>query len=334
MNIAIDAMGGDFAPEITIAGAIEAICEQDINIILVGDKYIISDLLSDKKYPQNKLSIIHASQVIEMGESPLIAIKKKKDSSMRKSIELVRDKEADGAVSAGNSGAMMATSIFVLGKSLNVDRPAISVTLPCMTGLFVLIDAGANVDCKPFNLLQFAMMGNAYSKYVLNIASPKIALLSIGEEETKGNELTKEAFKLLKESGLNFLGNIEGKDIFSGQADVVVCDGFIGNVVLKLSEGLVDTMLKMLRREITDIVTGKLAYMMLKPALRNFRKRTDYSEYGGAPLLGINGISIMSHGRSSTKAVKNAIRIASEMAKSKIHENINNLFKLDKPNRS
>ncbi len=322
MKVALDAMGGDFAPEMTIAGAVEAVNEYDIEVILVGDRQQLTDSLNGKRHPSNKISIVHTSEVVAMNESPAVALRKKKDSSIRVAIELVKSNLADAAVSAGNSGVAMATSLFILGKLPNVDRPAIAAIMPSLTGFFVLIDAGANVDCKPENLMQFALMGNAYYKAIFGVPDPQVALLSIGEEDTKGNELTKEAFKLLKHSGINFTGNIEGKDIFSGSADVIVCDGFIGNIVLKVSEGLAETIIKMLKREIINVTTGKLGYLMIKPAIRNFKKRTDYSEYGGAPLLGINGTCIISHGRSSSKAIKNAIRVSAEMAKEKVHENI------------
>ncbi len=320
MKIALDAMGGDFAPDITVAGAIEAVSEYDLEIILVGDRQKISESLKAKRYPPNRLSIFHASEVVQMHESPSVALRRKRDSSIRRAIELVKNNEADAAVSAGNSGVVMATSLFILGKLPNVDRPAIATIMPSLTGYFLLIDAGANVDCKPENLLQFAIMGNAYYKGVCDIPSPRIALLSIGEEDTKGNELTKEAFKYLKAADINFTGNIEGKDIFSGSADVIVCDGFIGNIVLKVSEGLAETILKMLKMEIANVATGKLGYLMIKPAIKGFKKRTDYSEYGGAPLLGINGTCIISHGRSSARAIKNAVRVAAEMARKKVHE--------------
>jgi glycerol-3-phosphate acyltransferase PlsX len=320
MRVALDAMGGDFAPEVTIAGAIEAVTEYDTEVILVGDEARVKESLKGKRYPPHKISVFHASEVVEMHESPTVALRKKKDSSIRKAVELVKSGDADAVVSAGNSGVAMATSLFVLGKLPNVDRPAIAAIMPSMSGFFVLLDAGANVDCRAENLRQFAHMGNAYFRAIFDTPSPRIALLSIGEEDTKGNELTKEAFKHLKNADLNFTGNIEGKDIFSGDADVIVCDGFIGNIVLKVSEGLAETTLKMLKREIVNAATGKLGYLLIKPALRNFKKRTDYSEYGGAPLLGINGTSIISHGRSSAKAIKNAIRVSSEMAKKKVHE--------------
>jgi len=322
MKIALDAMGGDFAPEMPVAGAIEAVSEYDVDVILIGDAKRIDECLKNKRYPSQNISVFHASEVVRMDESPGTAIRRKKDSSIRKTVELVKNGEADACVSAGHSGVMMATSLFLLGKISYVDRPAIVTTIPSLTGYFILIDAGANVDCKPENLLQFAYMGNAYFRAIFNEPAPRIALLSIGEEDTKGNDLTREAFKLLKKTDLNFTGNIEGKDIFTSAADVVVCDGFVGNIVLKVSEGLVETMLKMLKREIAGIGMGKVGYLMMKPALKNFKKRTDYSEYGGAPLLGINGTSIICHGRSTERAIKNAVRVAIEIAKQKVHEKI------------
>lgn len=322
MKVALDAMGGDFAPEMIIAGAVEAVNEYDIEVILVGDRRQLTESLGSKRYPSQQISIVHSSEVVAMNESPSFALRKKKDSSIRVAVDLVKNNLADAAVSAGNSGVAMATSLFILGKLPNVDRPAIATIMPSLTGFFVLLDAGANVDSKPDNLLQFAYMGNAYFQALFDVREPKVALLSIGEEDTKGNELTKETFKLLKHASLNFTGNIEGKDIFSGNADVIVCDGFIGNIVLKVSEGLAETIIKMLKREVASAATGKLGYLMIKPAIRNFRRRTDYDEYGGAPLLGINGTCIISHGRSSSKAIKNAIRVSAEMAKKKVHEMI------------
>jgi len=323
MKIALDAMGGDFAPDVTVAGAIEAVSEYDVEVILVGDRDRLNEVLRDKRYPANRISIYHASEVAGMDESPVTVLRKKKDSSIRKAVELVKNGQADAAVSAGHSGVAMAMGLFLLGKVPGVDRPAIATIMPALAGSFVLIDAGANVDCKPENLLQFAYMGNAYYKAIFNEPSPKIALLSIGEEDTKGNELTKESFKLLKgRKGLNFIGNIEGKDVFTGRANVIVCDGFIGNIVLKTSEGLAETILKMLKREIANVATGKLGYLMIKPAIRNFKKRTDYDEYGGAPLLGINGTCIISHGRSSARALKHAIRVAAQLSRQRVHESI------------
>jgi glycerol-3-phosphate acyltransferase PlsX len=321
MRIALDAMGGDFAPAVTVEGAVETVNEsEDIDIALVGDEPSIKRELSGKKYPPTRLQIRHASQVVGMDEPAVAALRKKKDSSIKRAIELVKNREADAAVSAGHSGVAMAIALLMLGVSEGVRRPAIATMMPTIKGPFVLIDAGANVDCDAENLLQFALMGDAYCKTMLNNPDPKIALLSIGEEDTKGNLLTKEAFKLLRNAAIRFIGNIEGKDIFMGRADVVVCDGFIGNIVLKTSEGLAEVILKMLKREIADVATGRIGYLLMKPALRNFRKKTDYAEYGGAPLLGINGTCIISHGRSSAKAIRNAIKAAAEFSRKKVHE--------------
>lgn len=277
--------------------------------------------MPEKKETKGIISVIPADDVIQMDENISSALRRK-NTSMRKAVELVKAGKADAVISAGHSGAMMALSFLLLGKLPNVERPAIATVIPCLKGHFILLDAGANVDCKPEHLVQFAFMGEAYHKALFSSQSPRIALLSIGEEGSKGNELTKEAFKLLKSSRLNFIGNIEGKDIFFGQADVVVCDGFVGNIVLKVGEGLADALMKMLKREIADIITGKLGYMMIKPAIKSFRKKVDYSEYGGALLLGINGTSIICHGRSSAKAIKNAIKVAAEMVKKQIYTRI------------
>lgn len=321
MKIALDAMGGDHAPGATVGGAVEAVGEDpSIKVILVGDEASISNELSRIKHPPANISIRHASEVVEMHEPPSQAIRRKKDSSIRRALELVKDGEADGAVSAGNSGATMAVALLALGKSEGVDRPAIAIAMPTLQKPFVLIDAGANVDCNAVNLLQFALMGNAYSKHIMHRTEPRVALLSIGEEESKGNELTKGAFKLLKGAEINFTGNIEGKEIFIGNADVVVCDGFIGNVFLKASEGLAEVMMEMLGREVRKLAAGRLGYFFLKGALRNFRRETDYSEYGGAPLLGINGTCFISHGRSTPKAIKNAIKAASEFSGKRVYE--------------
>ncbi len=316
MRIALDAMGGDYAPATTVEGALEAVSEwDDLSIILVGDEKRLNDELKGKNYPPSLISTRHASQIIEMDESPAVVLRQKKDSSIRVATELVKSGEADAMISAGNSGAAVAVALFVLGKLPGVDRPAIAATMPTLKGLFILIDAGANVDCKPIHLLQFAIMGASYARSVFNIDMPRIALLGIGEEDAKGNELTREAFKLLKDSGLNFIGNIEGKDMFTGDADVVVCDGFVGNIALKISEGLAETITKMLKREISDRTSGRFGYLLLKDAIKSFKKKTDYAEYGGAPLLGINKPCIISHGRSTTKAIKNAIRLAGEFYK-------------------
>jgi glycerol-3-phosphate acyltransferase PlsX len=330
MKVALDAMGGDYAPSVNIEGAVETVNEHgDIDVILVGNKALIEKELQNKRYHATRISVRHASQVIEMHESSTAAIRRKKDSSIRIGIDLVKSGKADAFVSAGHSGVVMATSLLLLGRSEGVDRPAIATIMPTLKDTFILVDAGANVDSKPENLLQFALMANTYCKLLLNRTRPKVGLLSIGEEDTKGNELTKEAFKLLKGTQLNFIGNIEGKDIFTGKADVVVCDGFIGNIALKISEGLAETILKMLKREITSVSTGRVGYLLMKPAIRNFKKRTDYDEYGGAPLLGINGSCIISHGRSTSKAIKNALRVAADYSRKRVFEAISTDIKND-----
>jgi glycerol-3-phosphate acyltransferase PlsX len=329
MKIALDAMGGDYAPAVTIEGAIETVDDfEGIDIILVGDKTSIKRELDSKRYLPNRISIKHASQVVGMDESPAVAIRKKRDSSISKAIELVKNGEADAMVSAGHSGAVMATSLLFLRASPGVDRPAIATLMPTLKAPFVLIDAGANLHCKPENLFQFGLMGSAYCSAILGRTEPKVALLSIGEEDTKGNDLTKESFKLLKKAGINFIGNVDGKDIFTGIADVVVCDGFTGNVVLKTSEGLADAIVKILKREIAEQSVGRLGYLLMKSALISFKKRTDYDEYGGAPLLGINGTCIISHGRSTSKAIKNALRVAADFSEKRVHKVI--AFEIEK----
>jgi len=321
MKIALDAMGGDYAPAVTIEGAIETVNDfEDIDIILVGDENLLKRELDSKKHLPGRISVKHASQVVGMDESPAAAIRRKRDSSISRSIELVKSGEAGAMVSAGHSGVVMATALLSLRASAGVDRPAIATIMPTLKAPFVLIDAGANLYCKPENLYQFGLMGSAYCSAILERTEPRVALLSIGEEETKGNELTKESFKLLKKADINFIGNVDGKDIFTGIADVIVCDGFTGNIVLKTSEGLADAIVKILKREIAEQSVGRIAYLLMKSALLSFKKKTDYDEYGGAPLLGINGTCIISHGRSTAKAIKNALRVAADFSEKRVHE--------------
>jgi len=320
MKIALDAMGGDDAPAVTVRGALEAVDALGIHVILVGDEARIRAELGNRI--DDRISVRHASEVVGMEESPSVALRRKKDSSIRVAVNLVKGGEADAVVSAGNTGAAMATSLLFLGPSEGVDRPGIATVMPSAREPFVLIDAGATVDCKPIHLLQFGVMGDIYASMVLGRSKPKVGLLSIGEEASKGNELTKESFKLLSDSHLNFIGNVEGKDIFAGTVDVVVCDGFIGNVALKIGEGLVEAAVHMLRRELSHSVLGKLGYVLLKAGLPEFRKKLDYSEYGGAPLLGINGVCIISHGRSSSKAIRNAIAVAADAVRKGLRETI------------
>ncbi|MGE5174275.1 MAG: phosphate acyltransferase PlsX, partial [Betaproteobacteria bacterium] len=295
--------------------------------ILVGIEQVVQKEL-DRHSQAKKLpiEIRNATEVVDMLDSSATVFRRKKDSSIRVANELVKSGEAVAVFSAGHTGAAMSTSLFVLGRIEGVERPAIATFMPTIKGTCIVLDVGANVDCKPNHLLQFAIMGEVYARYFLKNPNPRVGLLSIGEEETKGNELTKEAFKLLTETSLNFIGNVEGRDVMAGKADVVVCDGFIGNVVLKMSEAVAETIGLMIRENIGDNLIRKFGYLMMRPAFRALKRRIDYAEYGGMPLIGINGISIISHGRSSGHAVKNAIRVAYELAKSEairhIHEDI------------
>ena len=294
-----------------------------VGIILVGIEQLVRDELD--KYPQAKslpIEIQNATEVVDMLDFPATVFRRKKNSSIRVANELVKNGEAVAVISAGHTGAAMATSLFVLGSMEGVERPAIAIFMPTIKGTSIILDMGANVDCKPNNLLQFAVMGEVYAKYLLRIPNPRVGLLSIGEEETKGNELTKEAFKLLTETSLNFIGNVEGRDVMSGNADVIVCDGFVGNVVLKVSESVAEAIGLFIREGIGKNLMRKLGYLLMRPAFDSLKRRVDYAEYGGAPLVGINGISIISHGRSSDRAIKNAIRVATELAKSDVNKHI------------
>jgi len=318
MNIALDAMGGDHGPAPCIEGALQAAQELNIKVILVGDEKVLSDESHRLGCTDGRLSIKHAPQVVEMHESPATVARKKRDSSIWIATELVKSGDAQAVVSPGNTGASMVASFFILGLTKGVERPAIATSLPTLTGEAIMLDVGANVDCTAQHLLQFAIMGNEYGQHLFKKPNPRVGLLSIGEEDSKGNEVTKEAFKLLRSSSLNFIGNIEGRDVYSGNADVVVCDGFIGNVALKISEGVADTIKKLLFKEISGSFWGRLAYPLIAAPLVKLKRRIDYAEFGGAPLLGVNGITMICHGRSSAKAIKNAIRRAKGLAESHV----------------
>jgi glycerol-3-phosphate acyltransferase PlsX len=322
MKIAVDAMGGDFAPMAIVEGAYLAAKNYGIRVILVGDEDQVSKELS--KYPTSKLPIYihHAPHVVAMHDSPSVVIRKMKDTSIKAAIELAKEGEASGVISAGNSGAAMALAMYVFRKLEGVDRPAIATTHPSLRGLTVLIDSGGNVDCKPFHLVQFAMMGDAYAKYILGTQDPRIGVLSNGEEEGKGNDLTREAHDILSKTDMNYIGYVEGRDLNSGEVDVIVCDGFVGNVALKISEGLWGTISAILRWEAQDNIRAKVAYFLMKRAIRRLEKRLDYSEYGGAPLIGINGNCVISHGSSNAKAIMNAILLASNLAKNRLNEHL------------
>jgi glycerol-3-phosphate acyltransferase PlsX len=312
MKIAVDAMGGDNAPKIEVAGAVAAAREASVSIILVGDKDLLTAELSHHDTSGLDITIRHASEVVGMHDSASDAIRKKKDSSIRVAFELVKSGEADAVVSAGNSGATMAAGMFVLKRLNGIDRPAIAQVFPTLRGHSVVLDIGGNVDCKPVHLVQFAIMGEVYARHVLGVKNPLVGLLSNGEEESKGNDLTRETNQILKDVRFDYAGYIEGRDIFAGKVDVVVCDGFVGNIVLKLSEGLAEAVGSMLRDEIKKSLVCKIGYLLSRPAFARFKKKVDYAEYGGAPLLGINGVGMICHGGSNVKAIKNAVRLASE----------------------
>jgi len=296
---------------VTVEGAVAAARELGSTVILVGNEAVLRDHLARHDVRGLAMTVRHAPEAVEMGENPMSALRKKKHSSIRIGLEMVKKGEAEAFVSAGNTGAVMATALVVLGPLPGVERPAIAVVVPTVTHQAVLLDVGANVDCKPRHLVQFAIMGNVYARDILGQTRPRVGLLSIGEEESKGNELTREAFKAMEEEhSLNFIGNVEGRDVFSGIADVVVCDGFIGNVALKISEGLVETIFSLLREELKKDLRARVGSFLLVPTFRRFKRRIDSSEYGGAPLLGVNGVCMISHGRSTGKAIRNAIRAA------------------------
>ena len=331
MRVAVDAMGGDFGPKVTVEGAIRASQEHKIEVLIVGVENLIKKEFDKLNHSQAKVSIINASESIAMEEG-LFSFRKKKKSSIRVGTQLVKQGDADAFVSTGNTAAVVYISRKVLGALKGVERPALSLLVPTLKGLTLLIDIGANVNCKPHHLEQFALMGRIFMESVLGLKSPRIALMSIGEEELKGNHLTKEAYERLKSSPLNFIGNVEGKDIYSGEADVIVSDGFTGNVALKVSEGVVETFFKMAKKEIMKNFLAKIGYLLMKQNIKKLYKRVDYAEYGGAQLLGINGVCIIGHGRSNPHAVKNAIRLSKDFVIGKVQEKIQE--ELTKQNKS
>jgi len=308
--LAVDAMGGDIGPEVNVPGSLAAARETGAKIILVGDESAIKAELTKHDHRGIALEIIHTTQIAGMAEKPSDILRRKKDSSMQVAFRLVREGKAHGVITAGNSGAALACGMFILGRINGVERPALASILPTLKNPIVLIDVGANADCKPYNLVQFGLMAEVLAKDVLDIPNPKVGILSIGEEEGKGNSLTKEAYKLLKSSSLNFIGNVEGRDVFTGETDIIVCDGFVGNVALKLSEGLGSALARMLKTELKKSIWSRLGTILALPALKRFRKRIDYAEYGGAPILGLNGIAIVCHGSSNARAITTALQQA------------------------
>ncbi|MCK4259029.1 MAG: phosphate acyltransferase PlsX [Halanaerobiales bacterium] len=311
MRIVLDVMGGDFIPHVPVEGAIQAVKDfSDIHVILVGFEDKIKEELSKYEYPKERISIVHASEIIEMNDAPATAIRRKKDSSIVVGANLVKKGEADAFVSAGNTGACMSAGVLKIGRIKGINRPGIATVFPNINDQTVVLDIGANVDIGSEELVQFAFMGKIFAEKVLNKPNPRIGLLSIGAEEHKGNQLTHETYPLLRNAPINFIGNVEGRDIFNGSVDVIVCDGFVGNVVLKTAEGLFSIIRQILKEEATKNLRTMLGGLLMKPAINGLKERLDYTEYGGSPLLGVKGITIIAHGSSNAWAIRNAIRVA------------------------
>jgi glycerol-3-phosphate acyltransferase PlsX len=323
ITVAVDAMGGDSAPRAEVEGSILAAQEFGVRILLVGQPEVLKHELAKHAHEGLPIEIVPAPDVITMKDSPVQAFRRKRNSSVHVAVKLVRDGEADAVVSAGNTGAVMTVAHLLLGTLPSVDRPALAAPFPNSKGtVSVMLDVGANVDSKAVHLEQFAVMGEIYYRALFGTRRPRVGLLSIGEEEMKGNELTREAFHLLKKMPLRFVGNVEGREVFAGNVEVIVCDGFIGNVALKISEGLVEHLVVTLKGALQSSLSSQMGYLLSRNAFKDFKRHLDYSEYGGAPLLGVRGITVIGHGRSNANAIKNAIRVAAELARAKINEKI------------
>lgn len=322
MKIVVDAMGGDFAPGVVIDGSLEAVKEYNLEVILVGDQPKIEALLKKAKYTGNKISVRHASETIQMCEPAAASVRRKRDSSIVAGLNLVKEGYADAFFSAGNTGAVVCAATLELRLLPGIERPGIGIVAPTLKGVSLIIDVGANIDPKPTQLLQYGIMADAYCKNILNKTNPSVGLLNIGEEEKKGTEFIREAYELLEKSKLNFIGNVEGKDLFKGKCDIIVCDGFVGNVALKVSESAVEAMQTFLKRHLLSNIWGKIGLIFMMPSLKRFKKELDYAEYGGALLLGVNGVVIIGHGRSNKRAIKNAIRVAKEEVERQVNTKI------------
>ena len=329
MKVAIDAMGGDHAPEEILLGAMAAVKDYGCDIVLVGDETLLREAMGKHGVREGEhIFVHHASEVIDMHESPGAAVRKKRDASVVVATRLVKEGECAAVISAGSTGAAVAAALFGLGRLPKIERATIATPIPNLTGTTMLLDSGANVDSKPKHLVQSAIMGSIYAKYVLGVENPRVGLLSIGEEETKGNELTLSTYPLLAQvQNINFVGNIEGRDIYKGSVDIVVCDGFVGNVVLKFGEGLASAIMRLLKDAVQQSgFLTKMASLMLLPVLKRLRKKLDYAEYGGAPLLGVNGCCIICHGSSKAKAIKNAVRVAKEFTEQQVATHISEMI--------
>jgi len=322
MKIVVDAMGGDHAPDVVIAGSLLAVKEYDVDVILVGDQPKIEALLKKSKYTGNRITVQHASEVIEMCESAATSIRRKRNSSIVIGVNLVKEGKADAFFSAGNTGAVVCAGTLGLGLLPGIERPGIGIVTPTLKGNSLIIDVGANIDPKPTQLLQYGIMADAYCKNILNKPNPTVGLLNIGEEEKKGTEFIREAYELLGKSKVNFIGNVEGRDLFTGKCDIIICDGFVGNVALKVSESAAEAMQTFLKRHLLSTIWGKIGLIFMMPSFKRFKKEIDYAEYGGALLLGVNGVVIIGHGRSNKRAIKNAIRVAKEEIERQVNAKI------------
>ena len=322
MKIVVDAMGGDHAPEVVVDGSLAAVKEYDLEIILVGDQAKIQPLLKKAKYTGNRISIKHTTETIEMCEAAANSVRRKRNSSIVVGLSMVKDGLADAFFSAGNTGAVVCAATLELRLLPGIERAGIGIVTPTLKGNSLIIDVGANIDPKPTQLLQYGIMADAYCKNILNKPNPVVGLLNIGEEEKKGTEFLRDAYSLLEKSKLNFIGNVEGKDLFSGKADIIVCDGFVGNVALKVAESAASMMQKFLKRHLLSNIWGKIGLIFMMPSLKRFKKEIDYAEYGGALLLGVNGVVIIGHGRSNLRAIKNAIRVAKEEVERQVNAKI------------
>ncbi len=322
MKIVVDAMGGDFAPGVVIDGSLDALKEYDVEIILVGDQPKIEALLKKAKYTGNRISVQHATEVIDMCEPAAASVRRKRQSSIVLGLNLVKEGKADAFFSAGNTGAVVCAATLELRLLPGIERPGIAIVTPTLKGVSLIIDVGANIDPKPTQLLQYGIMADAYCKNILNKPNPSVGLLNIGEEEKKGTEFIREAYGLLEKSKLNFIGNVEGKELFKGKCDIIVCDGFVGNVALKVAESAAEAMQTFLKRHLLSNIWGKIGLIFMMPSLKRFKKELDYAEYGGALLLGVNGVVIIGHGRSNKRAIKNAIRVAKEEVERQVNSKI------------
>jgi glycerol-3-phosphate acyltransferase PlsX len=322
MRIAVDGMGGDRAPSAIVDGAVEAAREFNYELIIVGDKTTLKRELSRHRRCPENIIVEHASEVVGMDEPPAVSVRKKRHSSIAVGIELIKRGEADAFISAGNTGAVVCSATLNLGLLPGVERPGISIVFPTFMGVSMLIDVGANIDPRPIHLLHYGIMGDAYCKYILGKEKPNIGLLSIGEEASKGTDFVKETHKLLEDSRLNFTGNIEGQNVFTGRCDVILCDGFVGNVVLKVAEGIGAAIIKLMKSKVKNRPVAQLGALLSKTAFMRLWKDLDYTEYGGAPLLGIDGSIIISHGSSTAKAIKNAIKKGAEFKENELNKHI------------